>query len=161
MASANLVIVIGNLTRDVELQFTPGGFAIGKTGIAINRKYKDSKTNELREEVTFVELKFLGKTAETAQKYLHKGSPLYVRGRLSFDSWEDKQTGQKRSKLYVTVDEMQFLERRPEGQSQGQSQARPAQAQSRPLPARPPEAQAEPEQAQDPFDDLEEESVPF
>ena len=147
MANLNVAMLMGNLCRDVELTHSASGFSFGKCSMAINRKWRDSKSNEMKEEVTFVELKFLGKTAETAAQYLHKGSPLFVQGRLSLDSWTDKQTGAKRSKLYVTVDVMQFLEGKRDGQ------AKPAPAQ-----------QAEPAQQFDNLDggeELPDESAPF
>jgi single-strand DNA-binding protein len=78
-------------------------------GLAMNRKYKDSKTNELKEEVTFVDVDIFGKQAETAHQYLSKGRACFVEGRLKLDSWDDKQTGQKRSKLKVIAEGIQFL----------------------------------------------------
>lgn len=146
MASLNQVNLIGNLTRDVEMKYTPSGMGVAKVGLAINRKYRNSKTNELCEEVTFVDITFFGKTAEIASQYLAKGSSIFVEGRLKLDTWQDKQTGQNRSKLHVVGENMQFLSKKPDG-------ARPAQQQR---PAQPPE------QDQPSFDvDIQEESVPF
>jgi len=124
MANINKVLLMGNLTRDPELRYTPGGAGVAAFGIAVNRKWRDSKTNEQREEVTFVDLEAWGKTAENINTYLRKGSPIFVEGRLKLDQWEDKQTKQKRSKLKVVVDCMQFIG----GKQEGQPQARPAAA---------------------------------
>ena len=119
MANLNKVLLMGNLTRDVELRFTPSGLAIANMGLAVNRRFRDSKTNELREEVTFVDIDVWGKQAETANQYLSKGRPVFVEGRLKFDQWDDKQTGQKRSKLKVVAERIQFIGPAPAGQGQG------------------------------------------
>lgn len=110
MASYNKVILIGNLTRDPELRYTPKGLAIAKIGLAVNRSWKDTNSGELREEVTFIDVDAFGKQAETLGQYVKKGSPLMVEGRLRLDSWEDKQTSQKRSKLGVVMESFQFLD---------------------------------------------------
>lgn len=104
----NQVNLAGRLCRDPELKFLPKGTAICQTSIAINRKWKDDN-GEAKEEVTFVELTLWGKTAESFAQYQKKGSAVFVTGRLKTDSWEDKTTGQKRSKLTVTVDNWQFV----------------------------------------------------
>lgn len=109
MASLNKVFLIGNLTRDVEVRYTPAGKAVAGVGIAVNQKWKDAN-GEQHEDVTFVDLTIWGKTAELAAQYLGKGSSVHVSGRLRTETWDDKQTGQKRSKLSVTVDELQFLD---------------------------------------------------
>ena len=109
MASLNRVLLMGNLTRDIEMRYTPSGMAVARMGLAVNRKFRDTKTNELREEVTFVDVDAFGKTAETAHQYLAKGRPVFVEGRLKFDQWDDKTTGQKRSKLFVVADRIQFI----------------------------------------------------
>ncbi len=108
MASLNKVILVGNLTRDVELRYAPSSTAIGAFGIAMNRKWK-TEAGELKEEVTFVDCTAFGKTAETMGQYLKKGAPLLIEGRLRLDQWDDKATGQKRSKLGVVVETFQFL----------------------------------------------------
>ncbi|MDA1273854.1 MAG: single-stranded DNA-binding protein [Verrucomicrobia bacterium] len=110
MASYNKVILIGNLTRDPELRYTPKGLAIAKIGLAVNRSWKDTNSGELREEVTFIDVDAFGKQAETLGQYMKKGSPLMVEGRLRLDTWEDKQTSQKRSKLGVVMESFQFLD---------------------------------------------------
>jgi single-strand DNA-binding protein len=109
MASVNKVILIGNLTRDPELRYTPKGTAIARIGLACNRKWK-SETGEMKEEVTFVDVDAFGKQAETIGQYLKKGRPLFVEGRLRYDTWEDKQSGQKKSKLGVVLESFQFLD---------------------------------------------------
>jgi single-strand DNA-binding protein len=108
MNGFNKVILAGNLTRDPELRYTPSGTAIAKFGLALNRKWKD-QSGELKEEVTFVDVDAFGKQAELIGQYLKKGQPLLVEGRLRTDSWEDKQTQQKRSRLGVVLEGMTFL----------------------------------------------------
>jgi single-strand DNA-binding protein len=109
MASFNKVILAGNLTRDPELRYTPKGTAVARLGIACNRKWK-SETGEMKEEVTFVDVDAFGKTAETIGQYLKKGRPILIEGRLRYDTWEDKQSGQKKSKLGVVLENFQFLD---------------------------------------------------
>ncbi|HTG45212.1 MAG TPA: single-stranded DNA-binding protein [Verrucomicrobiae bacterium] len=109
MQGFNKVILAGNLTRDPELRYTPGGLAIAKFGLAINRKWKD-QSGEQKEEVTFVDVDAFGKQAELIGQFLKKGRPLLVEGRLRLDSWEDKQTQQKRSRLGVVLESMTFLD---------------------------------------------------
>ena len=92
MSSYNKTILIGNLTRDPELRYTPSGTAIAKINLAINHKYR-TQSGETREEVTFVEVDAFGQQAETIGQYVKKGRPLLVEGRLKMDQWEDKQTG--------------------------------------------------------------------
>src|SRR5258708_3809887 len=108
MANFNKVILAGNLTRDPELRYTPKGTAIAKIGLAINRVWRN-EAGETKEEVTFVDVDAFGRTAENIGQYMHKGSPILVEGRLRLDQWEDKQTNQKRSKLGVVADNVQFL----------------------------------------------------
>jgi single-strand DNA-binding protein len=109
MASFNKVILAGNLTRDPELRYTPKGTAVARLGIACNRKWR-SETGEMKEEVTFVDVDAFGKTAETIGQYLKKGRPILIEGRLRYDTWEDKQTKQKKSKLGVVLENFQFLD---------------------------------------------------
>jgi len=109
MASFNKVILVGNLTRDPELRYTPKGTAIAKIGVAVNRTWR-TETGEQKEEVTFVDVDAFGKQAETIGQYLRKGRPLLVEGRLKLDQWDDKQTGQKRSRLGVVLESFQFLD---------------------------------------------------
>ena len=109
MANFNKVILIGNLTRDPELRYTPKGTAIAKIGLAVNRTWK-TETGESKEEVTFVDIDAFGKQAETLGQYMKKGRPIMVEGRLKLDTWEDKQTNQKRSRLGVIMESFQFLD---------------------------------------------------
>jgi single-strand DNA-binding protein len=108
MAGYNKVILIGNLTRDPELRYTPKGVAIAKIGLAVNRTWRN-EAGESKEEVTFIDVDAFGRQAETLAQYLKKGSPLMVEGRLKLDQWDDKQTGQKRSRMGVTLEGFQFL----------------------------------------------------
>lgn len=118
MASFNKVILLGNLTRDPEVRYTPKGSAVADLGIAVNRVYT-TDSGEKREETTFVDVTFWGRTAEVAGEYLKKGRPVFVEGRLQLDTWEDKTSGQKRSKLKVIGETMQLLGGRPGGGSGG------------------------------------------
>ena len=150
MASLNKVMLIGNLTRDPEVRYTPKGSAVADLAIAINRVYS-ADNGEKREEVTYVEITLWASLAELAGKYLHKGRSVFVEGRLQLDSWDDKATGQKRSKLRVIGENIQFLDRREGGPTGGDEQgghggsapapaprqaARPAGAAQRPAPGR-------------------------
>ncbi|MEW6304734.1 MAG: single-stranded DNA-binding protein [Verrucomicrobiota bacterium] len=108
MASFNKVILMGNLTRDPELRYTSKGTAIAKIGLAVNRVWT-SETGEKKEEVTFIDIDIFGRTAENVGQYMRKGSPILIEGRLRLDQWDDKQTGQKRSKLGVVAETVQFL----------------------------------------------------
>jgi single-strand DNA-binding protein len=112
----NRVILVGNLTRDIEVRYGQTGLAIGKTGIATNRRMK-TQSGEQRDEVMFIDLTFFGRTAEIAQQYFRKGSKILVEGRLVLDQWVD-QGGMKRSKHSVTVENLEFIE--PKGGSNGQ-----------------------------------------
>ena len=108
MASFNKVILLGNLTRDPELRYTPKGMAVARLGMAVNRSYK-TDAGETREEVTFIDIDAWGKQAELISQYLRKGSPLFMEGRLKLDQWDDKQSGQKVSKLRVVMETFQFV----------------------------------------------------
>jgi single-strand DNA-binding protein len=108
MASFNKVILVGNLTRDPELRYTPKGTAIAKIGLAVNRNWT-SESGEKKEEVTFVDVDVFGRTAENVGQYMRKGRPILIEGRLRLDQWDDKQTGQKRSRLGVVAETVQFL----------------------------------------------------
>jgi len=107
MANFNKVILLGNLTRDVEVKAIAGGQSVAKIGLALNRKFR-TKDNEEREEVTFVDCEAWGRTAEVMGQYLKKGQPVFIEGRLRLDQWEDKE-GQKRSQLRVVVENFQFI----------------------------------------------------
>lgn len=108
MANFNKVILMGNLTRDPELRYTPKGTAVCKIGLAINRNWT-TEAGEKKEDVTFVDVDIFGRTAENVAQYLKKGRPVMIEGRLKLDSWDDKATGQKRSKLGVIGETVQFL----------------------------------------------------
>jgi len=114
MASMNKVILLGNLTRDPELRYTPKGSAVAKFGLAMNRVWT-TDTGEKREEVVFVDVDCWGKTAENVAQYLKKGRQAMVEGRLKLDQWEDKQTHQKKSRLGVVCERVLFLGGAPEG----------------------------------------------
>lgn len=107
MANLNKVFLIGNLTRDIELRYTPNQTAVASFGLATNRKFR-KQDNSMGEEVTFIDCTAFGKPAETLTKYVSKGSPLFIEGRLKFDSWT-AQDGSKRSKLSVLVEKFQFM----------------------------------------------------
>src|SRR6201997_4845888 len=112
MASFNKVILLGNLTRDPEVRYTPKGSAVCDLGVAINRQYT-LESGEKREEVTYVDIVLWSRLAEIAGEYLKKGRPVFIEGRLQLDTWDDKQSGQKRSKLRVIGETMQLLGSRP------------------------------------------------
>ena len=107
MANYNRVILAGNLTRDPQLSYLPSNTPVVEFGMAINRRWK-SQSGEQREDVTYVDIRAFGRQAETLNQYMNKGKPILVEGQLRFDQWEGKD-GQKRSKLYVVVDNFQFL----------------------------------------------------
>jgi len=108
MANLNKVMLIGNLTRDPEIRHTPKGTAVAELGLAINREWKDESGNK-QSDVTFLDVTLWGRQAEVAQQYLTKGKPVYIEGRLQLETWDDKETGKKRSKLKIVGENMQFL----------------------------------------------------
>ena len=124
MASFNKVILVGNLTRDTELRYTPGGAAVTEISLAVNRSWFDKNTNSRKEETTFVDVTLWGRTAEIVCEYLMKGSSVLIEGRLHLDQWDDKQTGNKRSKLKVVGETMTMLD----SKSQNHDNKRQAQA---------------------------------
>lgn len=136
MASFNKVILMGNLTRDPELRYTPKGTAIAKVGLAVNRTWTN-EAGEKKEEVTFVDVDIFGRTAENVGQYMRKGRPMLVEGRLRLDTWDDKQTGQKRSRLGVVAETVQFL-----GSAPGAGGGEGGAAAAAPRPARPAPAAA-------------------
>lgn len=109
MASYNKVILVGNLTRDPEVKYTTGGTAVTEIGLAVNRSWFDKQSNERKEETTFVDVTLWGRQAEVAGEYLSKGRPVLIEGRLQLDTWDDRETGKKRSKLRVVGEAMQML----------------------------------------------------
>ena len=114
MPNYNKVILMGNLTRDPEVKYTSGGTAIAKLGMAINRRWR-GQDGQQQEETTFVDVDAFGRQAETVGQYLKKGRPIMIEGRLKYDQWDDKQTGQKRSKLGVVLERFEFLDSRTDG----------------------------------------------
>ncbi|HCT45353.1 MAG: single-stranded DNA-binding protein [Phycisphaerae bacterium] len=116
--SFNKVLLMGNLTRDVEIRHTSSNTAVGNFGIAVNRRYK-TQSGEQREDVTFVDCEAWGRTAEVMAQYLGKGRSVFIEGRLKLDQWEDKNGGGKRSKLSVVVENFQFVDSN-QGGGQGQ-----------------------------------------
>ena len=107
--SVNKVFLMGNLTRDVELKHTPSDQPVASFGIAVNRRYR-TRDGEDRDETTFVDCESWGRTAEVMSQYLSKGRPVFLEGRLKLDQWEDRETGKKRSKLRVVVENFQFID---------------------------------------------------
>ena len=107
-SSFNKVILMGNLTRDPQLKYLPTQTAVAEFGIAMNRKFKTA-SGEDREEVTFVDCAAFGRTGEVINQYFQKGKPIFIEGRIKYDSWEDKQGGGKRSKISVVVENFQFV----------------------------------------------------
>ena len=130
MPNYNKVFLMGNLTRDPELRMTPKGSAICQLGLAINRKWKDD-TGAEREEVTFVDVDAFGRQAETICKYVKKGRPLFVEGRLKLDQWEDKASGEKKSKLKIVLESFQFIDS-AQGAQGGGREAGPSSVQQPP-----------------------------
>jgi single-strand DNA-binding protein len=105
----NMVLLGGNLTREVELRTLPNGGSVAGFGIAVNRKWKDQASGEMREDVTFVDCEAFGKTAENIAKFFAKGKPIFLQGRLKLDQWKDKTDGSNRTKLKVIVDGFEFV----------------------------------------------------
>jgi len=152
MASFNKVILLGNLTRDPEVRYTPKGSAVCDLGVAVNRQYT-LDSGEKREEVTFVDVVLWSRLAEIAGEYLKKGRPIFIEGRLQLDTWDDKQSGQKRSKLRVIGETMQLLGGRPPaagGAAEGGEGSKEARS-SKPAPPPKAGAAAEPDDDEIPF----------
>jgi single-strand DNA-binding protein len=157
MANLNRVLLIGNATRDPEIRYTPKGTAVAELGLAINRVIPAGEDGgERREEVTYVDVTIWGRQAEVAQQYVTKGKPVFIEGRLQLDTWDDKQSGQKRSKLKVVCEHLQLLGGRGAGDggpsetgSSGSSRPPAQRGKSapapRPQPQRDPDLDAEPD----------------
>jgi single-strand DNA-binding protein len=133
MANFNNVILMGNITRDPQLRYTPAGTAVIDIGLAVNRVWYDADKNK-QEKATFVDITFWGNQAETLGGSIQKGSPLHINGRLELEQWDDKESGQARSKLKVVGEGFQFLGSRPADSNQGQQQQPPAGSRSQPVP---------------------------
>lgn len=144
MANFNKVILAGRFSRDPELKFLPSGSALANFSLALNRTYK-TDSGEQREEVCFIDITAFGKQAEVIAQHLRKGDPILVEGRLKTESWDDKQTGQKRTKMGVVLESFQFIggEKRQEAAPQ-----RPTPSNDRPKAPAPPK-------------DVDEDDVPF
>ena len=162
MPNLNKVMLMGNLTRDPEIKYTPKGTAIADIGLAVNRNYT-TESGEKREEVTFIDVTLWGRVAEIVGEYCKKGRPLFVEGRLQLDTWDDKATGQKRSKLKVVGENIQLLGSREGGPAGGggehgesRSEGRPQQSRPAARPASPP-----PRPPADPDLDAPEDDIPF
>jgi single-strand DNA-binding protein len=126
MANFNKVILAGNLTRDPELRYTPKGTAVAEFGVAVNRNWR-TESGENREEILFVDIVAYARTAEVIGQYFKKGRPILIDGRLKLDTWEDKQSGQKRSKHRVVLEGFQFIDGGRGDASSGDSpRSRPA-----------------------------------
>lgn len=153
MPSFNQVTIIGTLGRAPELRYTPKGQAVCDISLAINRTWK-SESGEKMSDVTWVDVTLWGKTAELCAQYVKKGHPLLISGRLAVESWDDKETGKKRSKMKVVGESMQFLAGKDAGSDEGEPPART----ERP-PARPPDRKQEP--PKDDWSGGDEDSIPF
>ncbi len=148
----NKVILIGNLTRDVELKYTPSGTAIAKFGLATNRKYKDKTTNETKQEVMFIDITVFGRSAEIANQYLGKGRRVLIEGRLVLDQWVDS-NGQKRSKHSIVAERVHFMDSKSSGDNYSQDYN------SKPKPQ--PQMQKPKQNNEIPSIDIDEEDIPF
>ena len=115
MANFNKVVLVGNLTRDPDVRQTPGGMSVTDLGLAVNRTWTDRNTNQRNEETTFVDVTCWGRTAEIAGEYLSKGRAVLIEGRLKLDEWNDRESGQRRTKLKVVCENMQMLGGRADG----------------------------------------------
>jgi single-strand DNA-binding protein len=162
MPNLNKVMLMGNLTRDPEIKYTPKGTAVADIGLAVNRVYSTDQ-GERREETTFVDVELWGRQAEIAGEYLKKGRPVYIEGRLKLDTWDDKQTGQKRSKMRVVGETMQLLGGREGGSGGGGGGesyegggSAPARRPAPSRPAPPPRPPVDPD-----LDSPEEDDIPF
>lgn len=127
MSIFNLVVIMGRLTRDLELRYSASGTAVANTSLAINSSFTP-KGGERREETTFVECTLFGKTAENTAKFCKKGSPIHVSGRLKTESWTDKTTGKERQKLVVVAESVQFIGGKGDGESAPRAAAPTADA---------------------------------
>ena len=156
----NKVVLVGNLTRDVEVRYSQGGAAIGKVGIATSHKWK-SQAGEQKEEVMFIDLTFFGRVAEIANQYLHKGSKVLIDGRLVLEQWT-AQDGTKRSKHSITVETMKMLDSKGDNAGGGYSAGKQGGGQSQPAQSQAPAPQSEPAPAhQVPEIDIDEDEIPF
>jgi len=154
MASYNKVILMGNLTRDPELRYTPKGQALAKIGLAVSRTWR-TESGEQREDVAFIDVEAWAQQAETIGKFMKKGSPILIEGRLKMDQWDDKTTGQKRSKLVVVCENFRFV-----GPAAPRDPNAPPDQPTATAPARPRPAAAAPAATQAPPSDPGEPDMP-
>jgi single-strand DNA-binding protein len=159
MPNLNKVMIMGNLTRDPEVKYTPKGTAVADLALAINRVYS-TDAGEKREETTYVDVELWGRQAEIAGEYLRKGRPVYIEGRLKLDTWDDKQTGQKRSKMRVVGEAMQLLGSRDGGSGGGEGEEGAPRQSQRP-PQRSTSAPVQSKRPADPDLDVEGDDIPF
>lgn len=171
MASYNRVLLMGNLTRDPQLKYLPSQTAVVEFGVACNRKFRTAQ-GEDREEVTFVDVSAFGKQAEVINQYMTKGKPIFIEGRLKYDTWEDKQGGGKRHKLTVVIENFQFVGGRDgggggggggggQGRSYDDNNERPPQRGPARQPQAAPAQKAAPEQPYGEEQHFQEDDIPF
>lgn len=165
MPNLNMVLLMGNLTRDPELRYLPSNTPVANIGIAVNRRWRNQQ-GEQQEEVLFVDCEAFGRTAESINQYLRKGRPIFIEGRLKLDQWTDKE-GQNRSKMKVVIETFQFVDSRAQGDAaggEGNGSSAPRSAPPRSNaprgPARPSPA-APPPPGDDPHTAPPEEEIPF
>jgi single-strand DNA-binding protein len=160
----NKVILIGNLTRDVELRYTPSGTAVAKFGLATNRTYNDPVTKEKKQEVMFIDITMFGRSAETANQWLKKGKKVLIEGRLALDQWTGND-GQKRSKHSVIAEKMQFMDSKNENSGAGNYNSGNYQNNNQNYNNQPQQSQqaapAQQQEPQIPSIDIDEEDIPF
>jgi single-strand DNA-binding protein len=165
----NKVILVGYLTRNIELRYSPTGTAIAKTGIATNRTYKDTITGEQKQEAMFIDITIFGKSAEIANQWLHKGSKVLIEGRLILNQWIAND-GTKRSKHEIIAEEVKFMDSKKEREEYGYGNAgHNAYSNSQPQPQPQPQRQnhqhqqSQPQQSKEeiPSIDIDEEDIPF
>lgn len=132
MASLNKVLLMGNLTRNPELRYTPNGVAVCQFGLAVNRRFLSA--GQERSETCYVDILVWGRQGETVNQYMTKGSPIFLEGRLQMDQWEDKETGNKRSKLQIVAETVQFIGSRQGGADRDDAEV-PAYEEPRPTQA--------------------------
>lgn len=135
--SINKVMITGNLTRDAELRTTPSGTSVLNMGVAVNDRRRNNQTNEWEDYANFIDCTMFGRRAEALAQYLTKGTKVAIEGRLHYSSWEDRNTGQKRSKVDVTVDEVEFMSSRNSGGNGSASYDAPQRSQQMPEPPAP------------------------
>lgn len=119
MANYNKVLLMGNLTRDPELRYLPSNMPVVQIGLAVNDRVKNRETDQWEDRPNFIDCTAFGKTAELLNQYLRKGRPVFIEGKLRWSSWEDKQSGQKRSKIDVVIESFQFVDSKGGGGGEG------------------------------------------